>query len=341
MSVQRLSSMAALMILSALAGCAALLPPPEPVLPPTSPTDLLRAATSGDTTAVAITAPTSAHPTLPEFLGIPQCLFAMQRCCELTASQVAFCFPGLAGLLDGFGAVLPLDDPANLSDAAPATVQKAAEIKAQEEQAAQKIAALRYLATIGCRGCYKSVEDAFIAGLDDCTEEVRYEAAKALRDTTTNACQLCNSDKCCSEKIQKKLREMAFETDDSGCPKEPSDRVRRQARLALAECGPPPPAPVEETPPVIEETPDVPAEGPETEEAPPEPVDEEEEAEGPLTKSGSPTPAANATSAAGSTIGASGSAIGSRPSIHPPTVLNQNGSPAGIELPVYPWTIKR
>jgi hypothetical protein len=320
-------------VLSALAGCATV--PPEPALPPTSPADLLRAATEGDTTAVAITAPSSPHPTLPEFLGIPQCCAAMQRCCSITASQVAFCFPGLAGLLDGLGPVLPLTDPANLSDSAPTTVQTAAEIQAQEAQAAQKIAALRYLATIGCRGCYEGVEEAFIAGLEDCTEEVRWEAAKALRDTTTNACQLCNSDKCCSENIQKKLREMAFETDDSGCPKEPSDRVRRQARLALEECGPSPPAPQAEPVQVPEEGP---AESPE--EGPPEPVEGEEEAEGPLTKNGNSIPAAGA-STSEATAELSSTAINSHPTLHPPTILDRQATPNVNQLPVYPWSIKR
>jgi hypothetical protein len=260
----------------------------------------------------------------------------MQRCCSLTAAQVSFCFPGLAGLLDGLGPVLPLTDPANLTDSAPAVVQTAAEIQAQEAQAAQKIAALRFLATIGCRGCYEGVEDAFIAGLEDCTEEVRWEAAKALRDTTTNACQLCNSDKCCSEKIQKKLREMAFETDDSGCPKEPSDRVRRQARLALAECGPPPaesqPAPV----PVPEEGPtDVPAEGPP---APVEGEDEEEaEAEAPLTMNGEQSPIISSNS----TVSNSDSATSSSASTHPPAILGHSAGPGDNPPPVFPWSIKR
>jgi hypothetical protein len=215
-------------------------------------------------------------------------------------------------------------------------VQKAAEIKAQEDQAAQKIAALRYLATIGCRGCYESVEDAFISGLEDCTEEVRYEAVKALRDTSTNACQLCNSEACCSEKIQKKLREMAMETDDSGCPKEPSDRVRRQARLALGECGPPPPAPVEETRPVIEEGPQ---EGPE--EGPPEPVEGEEAVEGPLTKAGSPTPGDATKSIVVSAGTANASAVNSRASVNPPTVLGHGATPVSNPLPVFPWSVKR
>jgi hypothetical protein len=145
-------------------------------------------------------------------------------------------------------------------------ISKAAEIKAEEDLAPQKIAALRYLATIGCGGCYKSVEDAFLAALDDCTEVVRYEAVKALRDTSTCACQFCNKEACCSAKIQKKLRDMAEGVDENGCAKEMSERVRRQARLALAECGPPPPEAV--TTPTQTEVPEEgptegPAEGPE------------------------------------------------------------------------------
>jgi hypothetical protein len=309
----------------ALAGCATA--PPAPVPPATSAADLLKAATAGDTTAVAITAPSSPHPTLPEFLGIPQCCAAMARCCTLTQSNLAFCFPSLAGLLDGVPPVLPLTDPANLSDSAPASVQKAAEIKAQEDQAAQKIAALRYLATIGCGGCYPSVEDAFLASLEDCTEEVRYEAVKAIRDTTTRNCQFCNKAGCCSEKIQKKLREMAMETDDSGCPKEPSDRVRRQARMALAECGPPAPVPTPEPEPVPEEGP---AEGP------PAGIEAEEEAEGPLTKNGIQSPVAEAKSTGGSIDSASNSAA----SINSPAV-GDDASPASSQLPVFPWSIKR
>jgi hypothetical protein len=255
----------------------------------------------------------------------------MQRCCSITASQVAFCFPGLAGLLDGLGPVLPLTDPANLSDSAPTAVQTAAEIQAQEAQAAQKIAALRYLATIGCRGCYEGVEEAFIAGLQDCTEEVRYEAAKALRDTTTHACQMCNSDKCCSEKIQAELRKMAYETDDSGCPIEPSDRVRRQARLALAECGPPPAAP--QTAPAV-----VPQEG--QGEAPPEPVEgvEEDEAEaGPLTMDGNQAPVVGSSTP----LGVGGSATNSSASTTPPAIIGHGTAAGSNPPPVFPWSIKR
>jgi hypothetical protein len=197
---------------------------------------------------------------------------------------------------------LPLTDPANLASDVPA-ISKAAEIKAEEDLAPQKIAALRYLATIGCGGCYKSVEDAFLAALDDCTEAVRYEAVKALRDTTTCTCQFCNRDACCSEKIQKKLRDMAEGLDDKGCPKEMSERVRRQARLALAECGPPPP--VVTTAPTQTEVPEEgptegPAEGPEAGEGetdrpdlppPAEPESDSTARRGPAVRSIVPAPA--------------------------------------------------
>jgi hypothetical protein len=330
MSLQRRTRWLLFATAGTLVGCA-VTAPPAPELPPTSPTDLLRAATAGDTTAVAITAPSSPHPTLPEFLGIPQCCAAINTCCSRTLAQIGFCFPGLGSFLEPTPPLLPIADPANLAEDAPPAVQKAAEIKAQEDQAAQKISALRYLATIGCGGCYPSVEDAFIASLEDCTEEVRYEAIKAIRDTTTKYCQYCNQAACCSEKIQKKLREMAYETDDNGCPVEPSDRVRRQARMALAQCGPPAPEPVEE--PVRTPTegptegPPAPVEGVE----PPieEPVDEAEvEVEGPLTQS-KPAPAITNASAS----------VPLRMMGAPPQ--GQPATPVSGQFPTFPWSVKQ
>jgi hypothetical protein len=320
-----------LFVAGAVAGCA-VTPPPAPLPPASSPADLLRAATAGDTTAVAITAPTS-HPTLPEFLGIPQCCGAIQICCSRAAAQIGFCFPGLGSFLEPTPPLLPITDPANLAADAPPAVQKAAEIKAQEDQAAQKIAALRYLATIGCGGCYPSVEDAFIASMEDCTEEVRYEAVKAIRDTTTKYCQFCNQAACCSEKIQKKLRELAYETDDNGCPKEPSDRVRRQARMALAQCGPPAPEPVEE--PVRAPT-EGPSEGPPapvegTVPPPEEPADVDEEdleAEGPLTRTDAVPAVTNSTAT-------------TPPHVMSASPTGQPLMPASSQFPTYPWSVKR
>jgi hypothetical protein len=246
----------ALYVTLVLGGCAA--PVAAPAVPAT-PADLFKTTTAGDTTVVAVAPPASEccpPPTVWDILGYTQCTNNVLACCGTLRAQLAFCFPGLGSFLEPTPPLLPLTDPANLASDVPA-ISKAAEIKAEEDLAPQKIAALRYLATIGCGGCYKSVEDAFLAALDDCTEVVRYEAVKALRDTSTCACQFCNKEACCSEKIQKKLRDMAEGVDANGCPKELSDRVRRQARLALAECGPPPP--VVTTTPV---QPEVPEEGP-------------------------------------------------------------------------------
>ena len=114
-------------------------------------------------------------------------------------------FPGL----EAKPPLLAITDPANMTEDAPPADKAAAEIKTEEDQAAQKIKALRYLATIGCGGCYPDVEDALIAAMEDCTEEVRYEAVKAVRATTGKKCCYCSCDSCCSEKIQNKLRELA------------------------------------------------------------------------------------------------------------------------------------
>ncbi|MEW4563976.1 hypothetical protein AB1K70_15680 [Bremerella sp. JC770] len=130
-------------------------------------------------------------------------------------------------------------DPANLKSPNPA-IKAAAEIKAEEDLAPQKIKALKYLATIGC-GCYDKegkVEAALLAGLNDCTEEVRKTAAETVLKLVGNCC--CHDgcgNNCCTEKIQEKLQDMAYgETD--GCWHEPSAEVRAIAMQALSACPP-------------------------------------------------------------------------------------------------------
>jgi len=154
--------------------------------------------------------------------------------------------------LEAKPAMSAISDPANMDSPNPA-VAAAADAKAQEDAAAQKVKGLRYLAGIGCGGCYPDVEAAYLAALEDCTEEVRYEAVKALRKTAGDPCQYCRYTSCCSPKIRKKLDELGYRLrDDNVCYKEPSPRVRRLARLALSSCGgSPPPG-----------TPDLPQEGP-------------------------------------------------------------------------------
>src|SRR3990172_6319414 len=174
MSLHSWSKSTLLIIFAGLAGCAT--PPPIPQA--LSPADLIKAIPQGNnTTLVNVAPPTVQHQTLPDFLGITRCCYTAIDCCNLARTQAANCFPGLADVLQPGAGVLPLDEAAG----GPPAVEAAAAIKAKEDAAAAKIAALRYLAKFGC-GCYNedgSVEKAFIAALDDCTEAVRYEAVMA------------------------------------------------------------------------------------------------------------------------------------------------------------------
>jgi hypothetical protein len=237
MSKQTLHRLVCWGALLGVCGCAA-----PATLPEQAPdlANILQQAAQAETSVVNVATPAPCCPrqTLPEFLGF-KCL--MQGVCG-AVNQLRNClgmaFPGL----EATPPLLAITDPANMSEDAPPAVQAAADIKSQEDQAAQKIKAIRYLATIGCGGCYPDVEDALIAAMDDCTEAVRYEAVKAVRETASGGGDCCTTccayGACCSEKMQNKLKELAYGKKDC-CAGEPSARVRRQARLALAACGPP------------------------------------------------------------------------------------------------------
>ncbi len=213
--------------ISTFVGCASAPKTPKPT-PPTS------AAVGNNTTIVAIApAPSSGQCSLPEFLGLPNLAKGaggiLQRLGSrlLSGLDLTGRFPGLQPQPP----VLPITDPANLEAGAPPAVQAAAEIKQEEDAAPQKIMAIRYLATLGCGGCYPKVEDALLEGLSDCTESVRYEAVKALQCKPECGCKFCSSPSCCSMKVRKRLQELTT------CEKEPSERIRRLARIALACCG--------------------------------------------------------------------------------------------------------
>ena len=228
-------------LLAALTGCASA-PKPASPLPPTS------AAVGNNTTIVAIAStPVASSCTLPQFLGLPGIGKGVGGVLHRLGSRLLAeldltgRFPGLQPMPP----VLPLTAPANLEEGAPPAVQAAAAIKLEEDAAPQKIMALRYLATLGCGGCYDKVEDALLEGMSDCTEAVRYEAVKALQCKPECGCKYCNAPSCCSTKIRKRLGELTT------CEKEPSERIRRMARIALECCS---------TKPIDED--DVPREGP-------------------------------------------------------------------------------
>ena len=201
------------------------------------PAALPTSATAGTTTIVAIQ-PGGRPASAWDFLGINQAGKAIGGgICSLVSSiqnKLGSRFPGL----EPTPPLLAITDPANLGEDAPPAVKAAAEVKAEEDAAPQKVKALRYLARIGCGGCYPQVEQALLDALKDCTEEVRYEAVAAMRKTTGQPCTFCSEKSCCSPKVQEALYEIGEGVDLAGCYTEPSERVRRQARLAMAQCGP-------------------------------------------------------------------------------------------------------
>ena len=165
-------------------------------------------------------------PTFWSFLGIPQ---GMQKIRDTVANR--------RGNHPNWERKPPLKkiaDPANLEAENPA-IKAAAKIKAEEDLAPQKIKAIKYLATVGC-GCYPGVKEALLAALDDCTEDVRYEAAIAFCEAAGNPCSNCNRSGCCAADVMTKLQEMAYEQDDQCCYKETSARVRAVAASALKAC---------------------------------------------------------------------------------------------------------
>jgi len=170
--------------------------------------------------------PPAAPHTLWHFLGIPQ---AVHRSYDGLMNRKGE-HPGL----ERKPPLKALADPANLASDNPA-IKAAAEIKQQEDLKPQKIKAIKYLAEIAC-GCYPGVKEALLAALDDCTEEVRYEAAVAFCKAAGNPCSLCNRATCCDKQVKDKLRDMALGTDSNGCCKEPSARVRAAAAMALRAC---------------------------------------------------------------------------------------------------------
>ncbi|MGH7200445.1 MAG: hypothetical protein ACREJB_07560, partial [Planctomycetaceae bacterium] len=207
-------------------GCA---PLPEPAAPgPAAPSS----AAVGGTTLVAVSPPAAAHPTLFDFLGVTQLCQHLHADIEAKRNHLGTYFP----FIEEQPPLLAISDPALLDSPNPA-VAVAAEVKAEEDAAAQKVKAINYLATIGCVACYPEVEAALIAALHDCTEAVRFAAVEALRDLAGSPCKRCKAKSCCGLEVRKALLEVAYGKDGLGCSLEPSPRVRRVARLALQACG--------------------------------------------------------------------------------------------------------
>lgn len=176
-------------------------------------------------------------PGLPVATGAPNTLWKFLGFQKLRVARDALTnIHGKFPSLERKPPVLRIADPRNLDSKNPA-IKKAAEIKVEEDLKPQKIKAIKFLARMGC-GCYEGVAEALIAALTDCTEEVRYEAARALRDAAGQRCGTCNGS-CCSEKVTEAMYLRAYERDDKCCWIEPSERVREMLRQALRACSVP------------------------------------------------------------------------------------------------------
>ena len=176
--------------------------------------------------------PPPQSPTLWSFLGVPQ---GLQKLKGKLANR-----RGKHPKLEPKPPLKALADLANLESPV-AAIKKAAEIKAAEDLKPQKIKAIKYLAEIGC-GCYDkdgSITDALIAASDDCTPDVRKTVVEQIHKAASGTCcSKCGETCCCNEKMVKRLAEMAYLRDESGCYVEPNAEVRAAAVKALIACCP-------------------------------------------------------------------------------------------------------
>ena len=196
--------------------------------------------------------PPSPPPTLWNFLGIPQGIRKLRGATSNRHGNNPQCEPKPP--------LKAIADPKNLESKDPA-IKKAAEVKQAEDLKKQKIKAVKYLAQIGC-GCYDidgGVTAALVVSAGDCTEDVRYETIKAIKDAAEGeCCSKCGKVCCCNKEVLTKLAAMAYDRDDSGCYIEPSERVREIAAETLEVC-----CPNDTLPMIVEEKKEPPAPEPE------------------------------------------------------------------------------
>ncbi len=130
----------------------------------------------------------------------------------------------------------------------------AAAIKAEKLDAKNRIKAVKFLGTVDCVTYPRAPQMLVTVLQTDRVEEVRYEAAKALREMLNRGqslrekfCKFFGRNKrkyrraeackgCCSDEILNALARIAYETDEQCCPIEPSYRVRQMAIKAMEEC---------------------------------------------------------------------------------------------------------
>ena len=220
-----------------------------PVAPPTS-------ATAGGQTIIAISPPPLPQlpqPNLVDFLGLKQIGGFIDQTFRGIGRVVGGLFPKLTTSL---ASLEPPPLPARVvrsgehgRGSPPRRHQPPPRSKHKKTQPDKRFNRSNISASLGCNSKYPEIEEGFLESLNDPTEEVRLQAAIALRSSSSGACKTCQSSSCCSPRIRAVLDRIANEYDETGCPYEPSAQVRREARLALRKCGGPGP-PLEQEPPI-------------------------------------------------------------------------------------------
>lgn len=174
-----------------------------------------------------IAAAPAAQPTLCSWLGCSweQKEECRRMLCKLPIGQMLNNATAPLGLLTG-GIIPGFCPPASADllkeDGAKGT---AAKIKADEADAKERRAAVRYLGTVDCH-YWPEAQDALIASLrGDRNECVRFEAALALG----NGC-------CCTKKTIEALINATVCSNKDDFPRETSARVQAAARQALDHC---------------------------------------------------------------------------------------------------------
>jgi hypothetical protein len=180
--------------------------------------------------------PAAAPMTLPRFLGVDSVTRSVHRVVYRSRLRVANYLPILEPLPPS-AAPVAVGDPCCLESPSPA-VATAAAIQQAEAATPAKVNALGFLSTLDmCRN--PQVEEAFLAAMDDPSENVRLAAIQGVINATENCGASCNSCQgCCTPAIQQRLQRMAYDLDEKGCVCEPSPKVRRLARIAACRCQP-------------------------------------------------------------------------------------------------------
>lgn len=243
-------------------GCALSPPPPPIAVPPAIPGALPPIASA------------AAPMTLPRFLGLDVVGHGVIAGVRHVRLKIAQRLPALQPVAKQ--PLTAVGDPANVASPSPA-VASAAAIQQAEASAPAKIQALGFLASVDCR-VHPQAEAAFLAGMDDCNENVRAAAVQALIDSQQassrpmRTCRRCGqgaacnngccghcstgctqpagccTNGCCTDAIRARLTKLAYEQTGPKCYYEVSPRVRRLARIALQACGGPAPEIVEPQP---------------------------------------------------------------------------------------------